>query len=154
MFCYYLHIKYLMLLFIHNIVLYLLFIDICTRLFLFCSIKFLISLYVIPHMWLNKKPETKKAWARLDLRKAWLLHKFNISLFCIVWVFNKILILIWYKIWLYRFFFTGRYFVGDSTETLHEEWFYCEDLGTQLGPVIKRYFASEAHRTQKPVPGT
>jgi len=47
-----------------------------------------------------------------------------------------------------------RYFVGDSTEILHEEWFYCEDLGTQLGPVIKRYFASEAHRTQKPVPGT
>ncbi|XP_018022964.1 3-hydroxyanthranilate 3,4-dioxygenase isoform X2 [Hyalella azteca] len=47
-----------------------------------------------------------------------------------------------------------RYFVGDTTETLYEEWFYCEDLGTQLGPVIKRYFASEQHKTGKPIPGT
>jgi len=47
-----------------------------------------------------------------------------------------------------------RYFVGDTTETLYEEWFYCADLGTQLGPLIRRYFASEQHRTGRPVPGT
>ncbi|XP_076038700.1 3-hydroxyanthranilate 3,4-dioxygenase-like [Oratosquilla oratoria] len=47
-----------------------------------------------------------------------------------------------------------RYFVGDTTETLFEKWFYCEDLGTQLGPVIKEYFASKQHATGKPIPGT
>jgi len=47
-----------------------------------------------------------------------------------------------------------RYFVGDTTETLYEEWFYCADLGTQLGPLIRRYFASEQHKTGKPIPGT
>ncbi|KAG7255005.1 hypothetical protein CRUP_006079 [Coryphaenoides rupestris] len=30
-----------------------------------------------------------------------------------------------------------RYYVEDSTELLFEKWFYCENLGTQLVPVIK-----------------
>lgn len=30
-----------------------------------------------------------------------------------------------------------RYYVDDSTSVLFERWFYCEDLGTQLVPVIK-----------------
>lgn len=47
-----------------------------------------------------------------------------------------------------------RYFVEGTTETLFERWFYCEDLGTELGPVIKEYFASQQHKTGKPIPGT
>ncbi|XP_052769334.1 3-hydroxyanthranilate 3,4-dioxygenase-like isoform X2 [Mya arenaria] len=51
-----------------------------------------------------------------------------------------------------------RYFIeadGKATlDSLYEEWFHCEDLGSQLGPIIKRYFASEQHKTGKPVPGT
>ncbi|XP_072018953.1 3-hydroxyanthranilate 3,4-dioxygenase-like [Amphiura filiformis] len=47
-----------------------------------------------------------------------------------------------------------RYFVEGTTESLYEEWFHVEDLGTQLAPVIKRYFASEQHKTGKPIPGT
>ncbi|KAK4292308.1 hypothetical protein Pmani_034905 [Petrolisthes manimaculis] len=47
-----------------------------------------------------------------------------------------------------------RYFVDGTTESLWERWFYCEDLGTQLGPVIKEFFASEQHKTGKPIPGT
>lgn len=39
-------------------------------------------------------------------------------------------------------------------ESLFERWFHCEDLGTQLVPVIKEYFASEQHQTGKPIPGT
>eukprot|EP01060_Flectonema_neradi_P035699 TRINITY_DN6642_c0_g1_i1.p1 TRINITY_DN6642_c0_g1~~TRINITY_DN6642_c0_g1_i1.p1 ORF type:complete len:300 (+),score=80.83 TRINITY_DN6642_c0_g1_i1:33-902(+) len=46
-----------------------------------------------------------------------------------------------------------RWFVDDSNEkVLYERWFYCQDLGTQLGPVIKDYFASEAHKTRIPEP--
>ncbi|XP_021362562.1 3-hydroxyanthranilate 3,4-dioxygenase-like [Mizuhopecten yessoensis] len=48
-----------------------------------------------------------------------------------------------------------RYYIeenGASTlTTLYEEWFHCEDLGSQLGPIIKRYFASEQHKTGQPV---
>lgn len=46
-----------------------------------------------------------------------------------------------------------RYFTAcdgktDSvTPVLYEKWFYCEDLGSELGPIIKAYFASEQHRT-------
>lgn len=51
-----------------------------------------------------------------------------------------------------------RYYVeknGKPTlDSLYEEWFHCEDLGTQLGPIIKRYFASEQHKTGKPIEGT
>ena len=38
-----------------------------------------------------------------------------------------------------------RYFVEEdgkpTLQSLYEEWFHCVDLGTQLGPVIKRYWA-------------
>lgn len=30
-----------------------------------------------------------------------------------------------------------RYYVDDSTAVLFERWFYCQDLGTQLVPVIE-----------------
>ncbi|XP_038668796.1 3-hydroxyanthranilate 3,4-dioxygenase isoform X1 [Scyliorhinus canicula] len=45
-----------------------------------------------------------------------------------------------------------RYFIGDSTDVLFEKWFYCEDLGTQLGPIIKEFFSSEECKTGKPNP--
>jgi hypothetical protein len=38
-------------------------------------------------------------------------------------------------------------FRDGSNETLYQEWFHCEDLGSQLQPVMARFFASEAHRT-------
>ena len=45
-------------------------------------------------------------------------------------------------------FYLTDYSVQDgSTNSLFERWFYCNDLGSQLGPVIKEYFASEQHRT-------
>ena len=47
-----------------------------------------------------------------------------------------------------------RYFVGDTTATLFERWFYCDDLGSQLKPVIEEFFASEEHRTGQPGPGS
>lgn len=31
-----------------------------------------------------------------------------------------------------------RYYVDGCTDILWEEWFHCYDLGTQLGPVIKK----------------
>jgi len=43
-----------------------------------------------------------------------------------------------------------RYFVGDTTEILFERWFYCEDLGSQLKPIIDEFFASEEYATGKP----
>merc|ERR1712156_255312 len=46
-----------------------------------------------------------------------------------------------------------RYFVEDgSTNSLFERWFYCDDLGTQLGPVIREFFASKQFKTGKPIP--
>lgn len=47
-----------------------------------------------------------------------------------------------------------RYYVDGTNESLFERWFYCDDLGVQLVPVIKEYFASEQHRTGRPIPGT
>ena len=45
-----------------------------------------------------------------------------------------------------------RYYVGESTETLFERWFYCQDLGSQLKPVIQEFFASEEYKTGVPGP--
>jgi len=45
-----------------------------------------------------------------------------------------------------------RYFVDGTTEVLFERWFHCDDLGSQLKPIIEEYFASEEHKTGKPGP--
>ncbi|XP_008056638.1 3-hydroxyanthranilate 3,4-dioxygenase [Carlito syrichta] len=45
-----------------------------------------------------------------------------------------------------------RYYVGDSVDVLFEKWFYCEDLGTQLAPIIQEFFNSEQYKTGKPIP--
>ena len=45
-----------------------------------------------------------------------------------------------------------RYYVGETTETLFERWFYCQDLGSQLKPVIQEFFASEEYKTGAPGP--
>ncbi|MBN3298484.1 3HAO dioxygenase, partial [Amia calva] len=45
-----------------------------------------------------------------------------------------------------------RYYVEGTTDVLFERWFYCENLGTQLVPVIQEFFNSEQHRTGKPKP--
>ncbi|NXU80453.1 3HAO dioxygenase, partial [Oreotrochilus melanogaster] len=45
-----------------------------------------------------------------------------------------------------------RYYVGESTNVLFEKWFHCEDLGTQLIPIIQEFFNSRQHRTGKPNP--
>merc|ERR1712223_1346666 len=46
-----------------------------------------------------------------------------------------------------------RYFVAESTEVLFERWFHCDDLGSQLKPIIEEFFASEQCKTGKPGPG-
>ncbi|KAG8590793.1 hypothetical protein GDO81_006906 [Engystomops pustulosus] len=43
-----------------------------------------------------------------------------------------------------------RYYVDNSTEVLFEKWFHCEDLGTQLAPIINEFFNSKAYKTGKP----
>ncbi|XP_072122962.1 3-hydroxyanthranilate 3,4-dioxygenase-like [Mobula birostris] len=40
-----------------------------------------------------------------------------------------------------------RYYVENSTEVLFEKWFYCDDLGTQLAPVIREYTWKRAEGT-------
>ncbi|XP_004686307.1 PREDICTED: 3-hydroxyanthranilate 3,4-dioxygenase [Condylura cristata] len=45
-----------------------------------------------------------------------------------------------------------RYYLGDTTDVLFEKWFYCEDLGTQLAPIIQEFFNSEQYKTGKPIP--
>lgn len=45
-----------------------------------------------------------------------------------------------------------RYFCEDGVTPLWEKWFHCEDLGTQLVPIIKEYFSSEPFRTGIPDP--
>lgn len=49
-----------------------------------------------------------------------------------------------------------RYYVesGDSidpSKILYQRWFHCKDLGKELGPIIKGYFASEQHKTGVPI---
>eukprot|EP00005_Dracoamoeba_jomungandri_P005438 CAMPEP_0174258408 /NCGR_PEP_ID=MMETSP0439-20130205/7402_1 /TAXON_ID=0 /ORGANISM="Stereomyxa ramosa, Strain Chinc5" /LENGTH=295 /DNA_ID=CAMNT_0015341901 /DNA_START=32 /DNA_END=919 /DNA_ORIENTATION=+ len=43
-----------------------------------------------------------------------------------------------------------RWYVEGTTEVLWEDFFHCYDLGTQLGPLIKRFNESEAKKTGKP----
>uniref|UniRef100_A0A803XTP3 3-hydroxyanthranilate 3,4-dioxygenase n=1 Tax=Meleagris gallopavo TaxID=9103 RepID=A0A803XTP3_MELGA len=45
-----------------------------------------------------------------------------------------------------------RYYVGTSTNVLFEKWFHCEDLGTQLAPIIQEFFNSRQYKTGKPNP--
>nr|XP_033794842.1 3-hydroxyanthranilate 3,4-dioxygenase [Geotrypetes seraphini] len=45
-----------------------------------------------------------------------------------------------------------RYYVGESTDVLFEKWFYCENLGTQLAPIIQEFFSSKQYQTGKPNP--
>ncbi|XP_067243119.1 3-hydroxyanthranilate 3,4-dioxygenase isoform X2 [Chanodichthys erythropterus] len=45
-----------------------------------------------------------------------------------------------------------RYFVANSTDVLFERWFYCENLGTQLVPIIKEFMESKQNKTGKPDP--
>ena len=47
-----------------------------------------------------------------------------------------------------------RYYVEkengfDPNKILFQRWFHCKDLGKELGPIIKSYFASEQHKTGK-----
>ena len=40
-----------------------------------------------------------------------------------------------------------RWYIPNTADTLYEETFHCEDLGTQLKPIIERFFATpEYHR--------
>ncbi|XP_006638856.2 3-hydroxyanthranilate 3,4-dioxygenase [Lepisosteus oculatus] len=45
-----------------------------------------------------------------------------------------------------------RYYIENTTDVLFERWFYCENLGTQLVPIIQEFLNSEQHRTGKPKP--
>uniref|UniRef100_A0A8C6WS43 3-hydroxyanthranilate 3,4-dioxygenase n=1 Tax=Neogobius melanostomus TaxID=47308 RepID=A0A8C6WS43_9GOBI len=45
-----------------------------------------------------------------------------------------------------------RYYVDNSTELLFERWFHCEDLGTQLVPVITEFMKSKQAQTGRPDP--
>lgn len=45
-----------------------------------------------------------------------------------------------------------RYYMDNSTDILFEKWFYCQNLGTQLVPIIKEFLASKQFRTGKPDP--
>ncbi|XP_050404581.1 3-hydroxyanthranilate 3,4-dioxygenase isoform X1 [Patella vulgata] len=41
-----------------------------------------------------------------------------------------------------------------TVQSLYEKWFYCEDLGTQLVPIIKEFFESTQYKTGIPKEGT
>lgn len=43
-----------------------------------------------------------------------------------------------------------RWFVPNTTQPLYERWFHCKDLGVELIPIIKAYFASEEYKTKIP----
>ena len=46
-----------------------------------------------------------------------------------------------------------RYFVAGTTNVLYEEYFHCKDLGSELVPVIERFFATDASKSGVPHPG-
>ena len=43
-----------------------------------------------------------------------------------------------------------RWMVPDTTQPLYEKWFHCKDLGVELAPIIKAYFASDEYKTKQP----
>jgi 3-hydroxyanthranilate 3,4-dioxygenase len=43
-----------------------------------------------------------------------------------------------------------RWFVPETINPLYEKWFYCSDLGVQLIPLIKEYFASDEYKYKMP----
>ena len=43
-----------------------------------------------------------------------------------------------------------RWFVPNTSDPLYEKWFYCKDLGSELVPLIKKYFASTEYQTKVP----
>jgi 3-hydroxyanthranilate 3,4-dioxygenase len=43
-----------------------------------------------------------------------------------------------------------RWFVPHQTQVLYEKWFHCKDLGIELIPLIKNFFASEEYKTKQP----
>ncbi len=43
-----------------------------------------------------------------------------------------------------------RWFVPQTTQILYEKWFHCKDLGIELVPLIKDFFASEEYKTKCP----
>ncbi len=43
-----------------------------------------------------------------------------------------------------------RWFVPNQTQVLYEKWFHCKDLGIELIPLIKNFFASEEYKTKQP----
>uniref|UniRef100_A0A8D3C8K8 3-hydroxyanthranilate 3,4-dioxygenase n=1 Tax=Scophthalmus maximus TaxID=52904 RepID=A0A8D3C8K8_SCOMX len=45
-----------------------------------------------------------------------------------------------------------RYYVDNTANILFEKWFYCENLGTQLVPIIKEFLASKQYKTGEPDP--
>ncbi|XP_039594393.1 3-hydroxyanthranilate 3,4-dioxygenase [Polypterus senegalus] len=45
-----------------------------------------------------------------------------------------------------------RYYMDGTTDVLFERWFYCENLGVQLVPVIQEFFNSKQSRTGIPDP--
>ncbi|XP_056616656.1 3-hydroxyanthranilate 3,4-dioxygenase isoform X2 [Triplophysa dalaica] len=45
-----------------------------------------------------------------------------------------------------------RYYVDNTSDVLFERWFYCENLGTQLVPLIKEFMDSKQHKTGRPDP--
>ncbi|XP_074503026.1 3-hydroxyanthranilate 3,4-dioxygenase [Sebastes fasciatus] len=45
-----------------------------------------------------------------------------------------------------------RYYVDNTTDPLFEKWFYCQDLGTQLVPIITEFMASKQAKTGRPDP--
>ena len=43
-----------------------------------------------------------------------------------------------------------RWFIPNTVDPLYQKWFHCKDLGTELVPLIKEYFASNEYKTKQP----